>query len=174
MGNKWRLPIMPYETGRYLRFGQKIRRRGLLWATHLGDDVVASPGTPVAVIGQGEVVWSEVRPGSHMKPNWGGIVIVRHHNFQTFYSVYGHMKNLSVKKGERVIGGQKLGVVAEGNTPENGWWQTPHLHFAIYTGPWRDRVLPGYARPDDWLRVSPRRTRRQWWHNPQEFIRQCT
>lgn len=172
MNTTLRLPVGSYDTGDYHRFGQRIRRRLFLWATHLGDDVVAAAGTSVQSIGVGEVVWSEMRLGSRDKRNWGGNVIVEHHNdnFQKFYSVYGHMTDLRVKKGEHVQVGQLLGVIAAGNTPENGWWKTPHLHFAIYTGPWNDRVLPGYARPDDWLRMSPRHTRLKWWHDPRMFI----
>lgn len=164
------LPVLPYDVAGY-RFGQRIRRRGFLWATHLGDDVVAAAGTPVSTIGQGEVVWSEMRLGSADKRNWGGIVIIKHEpDSKFFFSLYGHITAIRVKKGDRVQPGQLLGVVAAGNTPENGWWKTPHVHFAIYTGPWQERVLPGYARPDDWLRLSPRHTRMKWWHNPQVFI----
>lgn len=182
MPSSLRLPVQPYSSGGY-HFGQRLSRRVFLWATHLGDDVLAEPGTPVCAIGEGEVVWSEMRLGSEEKRNWGGIVIVRHQSLVAshqspatsheahFYSIYGHITNLKVSTGERVQPGQTLGIIALGSTPENGWWKTPHLHFAIYTGPWKNAVLPGYARPDDWLRLSPRRTRRSWWHNPQEFIR---
>jgi len=161
-----KLPITPYEVSGY-RFGQRLRRRFILWATHLGDDIVAAAGTPVTAIGEGTVVWSEMRLGTPDHRNWGGVVIIRH---DSFYSIYGHITDLKVAKGDHVRGGQPLGAVAPGKTPENGMWATPHLHFAIYTGPWRENVLPGYARPDDWLRLSPRRTRMAWWHNPQVFI----
>jgi murein DD-endopeptidase MepM/ murein hydrolase activator NlpD len=183
-----KLPVEPYIVNGY-HFAQRLRRRIILWATHLGDDVVAEPGTPVYAIGEGEVVWSEMRLGTSEHRNWGGLVIIKHviTSPQTlssieergdhevvgeivFYSIYGHITNLQVKKGERVQLGQTLGVVAPGNTPENGMWVTPHLHFAIYTGSWREKVLPGYARLDDWLRLSPRRTRLAWWHNPRDFI----
>lgn len=159
---------MSYQVGGH-PFGRRIRRRMWLWATHLGDDVVGRPSTLVRAIGDGQVVWSEMRLGSEEKKNWGGIVVLRH-QIPNFYSVYGHLTDLKVKKGEQVRAGQPVGVIAEGATPENGWWKTPHLHFAIYTGPWHNRVLPGYARPDDWLRFSPRRTRVKWWHDPRKFI----
>ena len=169
---RFELPVQPYRVAGY-HFGQRLRRRVILWATHLGDDVVAAAGTPVCAIGVGEVVWSEMRLGSKEKRNWGGIVIVRHKYQEPttfFYSLYGHITDLRVKRGEHLVAGQPVGVVAPGNTPENGMWAEPHLHFALYTGPWRERVLPGYSRPDDWLRLSPRRTRLSWWHNPTEFI----
>ncbi len=34
-----------------------------------------------------------------------------------------------------------MGFVGKGETAENGFWDA-HLHFAIYTGPWKDQVLP--------------------------------
>lgn len=160
--NKLIFPIEPYEIkpGVY-RFGTRVRNRWILWAWHLGDDLVVSSGTPVKAIGEGEVVWAAVRPGSNQRKNWGGLIVLKH---KDFYSVYGHMKNLRIKVGDEVQPGQQIGEVAEGNTPENGWWQIPHLHFAIYTGPWAGEILPGYKRPFDG------RTKFSWWRDPKSFI----
>jgi murein DD-endopeptidase MepM/ murein hydrolase activator NlpD len=185
---KLTLPVRFYQVAGY-HFGQRLPRHLILWATHLGDDILAEPGTPVQAIGAGEVVWSEMRLGTPEHRNWGGVVVVRHKyqepttksqtnskfkilNSKFFYSVYGHIHQLKVKEGDHVQPGQPVGIVAPGGTAENGWWNTPHLHFGIYTGPWKGRVLPGYARLDDWLRLSPRRTRVAWWHNPQHFIKE--
>lgn len=161
------LPVEPYTVSGY-RFGQHVRRWIILWATHLGDDVVQPAGTPIRAIGEGEVVWSEVRPGSAKRRNWGGVVIIAHaHRVtgQPFYSLYGHLRDLAVTVGQTVGAEQVLGVIAEGHTPENGWWQIPHLHFALYTGPWNNQILPGYKRPEE------RRTRVAWWQDPQTFIK---
>ena len=167
-------PIEPYELkDGYYRFGTKVRSRKVLWARHLGDDIILPAGTEVKAIGEGEVVWAEVREGSAEKRNWGGLVVLAHQhkksqgpmtNDQTFFSVYGHMKNLQVKKGQLVVGGQKLGEIAGALTAENGWWETPHLHFGIYTGPWEGRILPGYKRPGDG------RGKFKWWRDPKPFI----
>lgn len=156
------LPIEPYELkdGVY-QFGTRVRSRLILWARHLGDDVVAEPGTPVVAIGDGQAVWAAVRAGSEKKRNWGGLVVLAH---DTFYSVYGHITDITVKVGERVDSGQQIGVVAAGNTPENGWWKIPHLHFGIYVGPWTNEILPGYKRPGD------KRTQFTWWRDPRPFI----
>lgn len=155
-------PIEPYELedGVY-RFGMRVRSRKIFWARHLGDDLVVSPGTLVRAIGEGEVVWAGIREGTSQKRNWGGLVVIKHSDF---YSVYGHMKNLRVKVEGRVEGGDKIGEVAEGNTAENGWWKIPHLHFAIYLGPWTGEILPGYKRPFDG------RTKFSWWRDPKSFI----
>lgn len=159
-------PVIPYVVKGY-RFGQRVRSRIILWARHLGDDVILEPGTAIVAIGDGRVVWSEMRMGSKQRRNWGGIVVVKHvkaDGEEPFYSLYGHMKDLKVKVGDEVISGQTLGVVAEGTTPENGWWKIPHLHFSIYMGPWMEMVLPGYKRFFD------DRTRFSWWRDPRTFI----
>ncbi|MBI3255991.1 MAG: M23 family metallopeptidase [Candidatus Andersenbacteria bacterium] len=166
MLEKLQYPVQPYEVKGY-RFGQCVRSRILLWARHLGEDIVLPSGTAVAAIGEGEVVWSQMRPGSLEKRNWGGIVVVRHVHKQTnqpFFSLYGHIKELRVKVGDSVTAGQVLGHVAEGYSTENGWWKISHLHFAIYMGPWTEAVLPGYKRFFDG------RTRFSWWRSPQQFI----
>lgn len=160
------LPIEPYEVNGYT-FGQRVRSRKILWARHLGDDIVAEEGTEVVCVGDGNVVWSEVRGGTKEKRNWGGVVIVEHVNPGTglfFYSVYGHLKDLAVKHGSHIHQGDKIGVVAGGNTPENGYWKLAHLHFGIYIGPWTHQVLPGYARPFEG------RTKFSWWKDPKPFI----
>ncbi|MGH9856558.1 MAG: M23 family metallopeptidase [Acidobacteriota bacterium] len=161
-------PLESYTVKGY-RFGQRVRSRVILWARHLGDDILTKAGTSIVAIGDGKVVWSEVRPGSSEHRNWGGIVIVGHrhpHTDQSFYSVYGHLRELTVKENDIVQLGQHLGVIAAGNTPENGWWKIPHLHFGIYMGPWMDQVLPGYVRPLEG------RTRLSWWRDPRVFIEQ--
>lgn len=160
------LPVTPYEVNGYT-FGQRVRSRKILWARHLGDDILASEGTPVTCIGDGVVVWSEIRNGSKEKRNWGGVVIVEHVHSATglfFYSVYGHITNLAVEQGADIKMGDQVGVVAAGNTPENGYWKLAHLHFGIYVGPWTRQVLPGYARPFEG------RTKFSWWENPKSFI----
>ncbi len=165
---KLELPIIPYQVDGYT-FGKRVRSQIFLWARHLGEDVLASPGTAVMSCGSGTVVWAEMRLGSREKPNWGGIVIIGHEHAvsgQSFYSLYGHLKDLSVKVGETVYAGQNVGFIASGRTPENGWWRRPHLHFAIYEGPWTEQVLPGYAR------LFEDRTRFKWWRPPRTFIEQ--
>lgn len=161
-----KLPVFPYAVTGY-RFGQRVRSRVILWARHLGDDVLLPPGTAVKAIGEGRVVWAEMRKGEATRRNWGGIVVIEHTHKKTnnlFYSLYGHMKNVQATGGSFVQAGQTLGEIAEGSTPENGWWLKPHLHFAIYIGPWTDNVLPGYKRFFD------DRTRFSWWRDPKPFI----
>lgn len=161
-----RLPVETYQVDGH-RFGKRVRSRWILWARHLGDDLVLDPHTKIHAIGDGVVVWSEVRVGSKDHPNWGGLVVIGHQHKETgeaFFSLYGHLEQLTVDEGDQVRRGDELGQVANGNSPENGWWAIPHLHFGVYVGPWTDQVLPGYVRPFEG------RTRFSWWRNPLEFI----
>jgi murein DD-endopeptidase MepM/ murein hydrolase activator NlpD len=165
---KLAFPVSPYEVTGY-RFGKRVRSRLVLWARHLGEDVLAGAGTGVRACGPGRVVWSEMRLGTKEQPNWGGLVVIGHTHTATqqpFYSLYGHLKNLRVKRGDQVVYGQIIGSIADSNTPENGRWKLAHLHFAIYLGPWMDHVLPGY------LRLFDGRTRFHWWRRPSQFVRE--
>jgi len=69
---KLQFPITPYEVTGY-PFHKMVRRWYILWATHLGDDITAPAGTHINAIGDGEVVWSQMRLGDELKRNWGGI-----------------------------------------------------------------------------------------------------
>jgi len=115
------------------------------------------------------VVYSKLHAGSKEKPNWGNIIIIAHKNpknKKAFFSLYGHLKNRLVKKGDSVKLGQTIGTIGKGNTAENGWWKEEHLHFAIFTGQFPNKVLPGY-----WTKKS-QRTKLNDWQNPTRFIRE--
>ncbi len=149
-------------------FGKRSVYNGVVWGLHLGEDCLAEAGTDVRAIGRGRVVYSAFHPGTGEKGNWGNIIIIRHKQAKTrrvFYSVYAHLGKCFKLIGEKVDLGEPLGFIGEGNTPENGFWPA-HLHFAIYIGPWRDEVLPGYWKEGD------QRTRPEWWQKPSDFIKQ--
>jgi len=158
-------PLVKYKING-LGFGEKVTS-GKILGVHLGEDARATAGTEVKCVGSGEVVYAALHPGSPQKGNWGNIVIVGHRDRKTkkeFYSLYGHLDAPLVKTGDKVRCGQKIGVIAPANTPQNGWWPA-HLHFAVYTGPWAGMVLPGYFRPAD------NRTKLEYWTNPGGYIR---
>ena len=149
-------------------FGKRVVRDDVLWGIHLGEDCTVPAGTDVWAIGRGKVVYAALHPGTKEKGNWGHIIIIRHKHTKTrsiFYSVYAHLGVSFKRIGEKVELGEPLGFIGESNTPENGFWEA-HLHFAIYTGPWKDEVLPGYWKEGE------KRTRPEWWQSPSEFIRQ--
>ncbi|MBI2263349.1 M23 family metallopeptidase [Candidatus Berkelbacteria bacterium] len=138
------------------------------WGTHLGEDITTGAGTKVFSIGRGKCVYSALHPGNKDRRNWGNIIIIAHKNFKTqksFFSIYGHLGKKSIEKGEKVNLGQMIGNIAERFTEENGWWGITHLHFAIYQGVWKGKVLPGYYKK------SQKRTKLKDWVKPSKFIK---
>lgn len=158
-------PLKEYKVNG-LPYGKRTTREGVLWGVHLGEDCIVAAGTDVYAIGRGEVVYSALHSGDEKKGNWGYITIIKHtnaHSGEPFYSLYGHLGKCFQRIGEKVKAGEPIGFVGKDYTAENGWWLA-HLHFAIYTGPWDGKVLPGY-----WL-VGDERTKPEWWEVPSEFI----
>ncbi|MFJ3365750.1 peptidoglycan DD-metalloendopeptidase family protein [Streptomyces anthocyanicus] len=105
--------------------GTPYHQKGSSWESgyHTGVDFVLPTGTPVKTAGPG-VVYSAGWAGPY-----GNQVVIRHDD--GMYSQYAHLaKTPLVKSGQRVRGGQQIGVSgATGNVTG------PHLHFEIRTGP---------------------------------------
>lgn len=158
-------PLKQYKVNG-VPFGKRSVYEGVLWGLHLGEDCEAPAGTDVRSCGRGKVVYSALHPGTAEKGNWGHIIIIRHKQVKTrrvFYSVYAHLGTCFKRIGDKVELGEPLGFIGESFTPENGFWEA-HLHFAIYTGPWNNEVLPGYWKEGE------KRTRPEWWQSPSEFV----
>ncbi|MFC4031991.1 transglycosylase family protein [Streptomyces polygonati] len=97
---------------------------GSSWASglHTGVDFLVSTGTSVHSVAAGKVVTA----------GWGGSygyqVVIKHADGH--YSQYGHLSQISVKVGQHVNEGQRIGRSgATGNATG------PHLHFEMRTGP---------------------------------------
>lgn len=92
----------------------KIRR------PHNGIDYVASSGTPVSALGDGQVLYAGWRG------DYGRLIIIRHPNGWKTY--YGHLSRISsqVKRGSSVKQGQLIG-----NVGSSGLATGPHLHFEL-------------------------------------------
>jgi murein DD-endopeptidase MepM/ murein hydrolase activator NlpD len=104
--------------------GTGYRAAGAHWSKgyHTGVDFVVPTGTSVHAAGTGQVVTA----------GWGGAygyqVVIRHADGR--YSQYGHLSAISVRAGQRVTTGQRIGRSgATGNVTG------PHLHFEVRTGP---------------------------------------
>lgn len=104
--------------------GTPYRAAGSSWSKgyHTGVDFPVPTGTSVKAVAAGHVV----------SAGWGGSfgyqVVIRHADGR--YTQYGHLSAISVKAGQSVVGGQRIG--RSGSTGNS---TGPHLHFEVRTGP---------------------------------------
>ncbi len=96
------------------KFGEK-RSNGTI---HNGIDLAAPSGTPILAPEKGLVtsVWKDAINGNALK--------LLH--YQGYTTGYAHLLNVSVKVGDRITKGQKIGEV--GST---GRSSGPHLHWVV-------------------------------------------
>lgn len=92
---------------------------GQAMRNHEGVDIAAPQGTGVFVAAEGSVL----RTG-YDAAGYGRFVEIRHPNGMS--TLYGHLSRLDVASGDRVEGGQRIGLV--GST---GRSTGPHLHFEV-------------------------------------------
>jgi murein DD-endopeptidase MepM/ murein hydrolase activator NlpD len=95
-----------------------LRFFGLRPDFHSGVDLAAPMGTPVSAMKKGEVVYAGQMSGY-------GLVIMLQHG-PRLRTVYGHLSELLVRKGDVVQGGQ---VIAKSGNSGNA--SGAHLHFEI-------------------------------------------
>jgi murein DD-endopeptidase MepM/ murein hydrolase activator NlpD len=103
---------------------------------HTGVDIPAEPGTPVLAAAEGRVEWAGYGlyrgvQGDLSDP-YGLAVLIRHDfsfKGEQLYTVYGHLQEIYVVKGQRVSMGQQLGLVGQ-----TGKVTGPHLHFEVRVG----------------------------------------
>jgi hypothetical protein len=113
-----------YYSTRY--FGAYDLDAGEFSAIHPGIDLKLADGTPVGAMAGGRV--HDVRRDER---SLGLHVLIEHRapDGQTYYSIYGHLDETAVKKGDDVTTGQVIGIVGmTGNT------SGPHLHLQIDKG----------------------------------------
>ncbi|MBX7139302.1 MAG: M23 family metallopeptidase [Oligoflexia bacterium] len=85
---------------------------------HGGIDLAAPSGAPVRAIAPGVVIFADPYAG------YGNLVVVRHGGGMT--SHYGHLKEIKVRPGQKVLPGQILATVGA-----TGHVTGPHLHFEV-------------------------------------------
>ncbi|WP_369198472.1 transglycosylase family protein [Streptomyces djakartensis] len=104
--------------------GTPYRKAGSAWSKgyHTGVDFPVPTGTTVKSVAAGSVV----------SAGWGGSygyqVVIRHSDGR--YSQYAHLSAISVRDGQPVSAGQRIG--RSGSTGNSSG---PHLHFEVRTGP---------------------------------------
>lgn len=84
---------------------------------HSGVDIANQEGTPVGAAADGIVIWTGWAGG------YGKRVVIDHGSFRT---AYAHLKEILVKPGQEVKGGDVVGLM--GST---GRSTGPHLHFEV-------------------------------------------
>jgi murein DD-endopeptidase MepM/ murein hydrolase activator NlpD len=99
-------------------FGWRVDPFGEGWRYHLGVDVAAPEGAPVASRADGVVVHADWM-GAY------GLTVVVDHGFG-YQTLYAHLRRSLVRAGQRVRAGQVVGEV--GST---GRSTGPHLHFEV-------------------------------------------
>jgi murein DD-endopeptidase MepM/ murein hydrolase activator NlpD len=100
----------PYGWRKHPVYGKKI--------FHNGIDIENKKGTPVQAVTDGKVIFAAY------KGNSGRLVIIQHSN--GYQTIYAHLDNIKIKKGNYVKKGDIIGTV--GNT---GVSTGPHLHFGL-------------------------------------------
>jgi murein DD-endopeptidase MepM/ murein hydrolase activator NlpD len=119
----------PLKGGRFVLISSFAHRRSPFTHTpefHPGLDLAARLGTPVHAPADGTVVFAGQLPPGHGGVWWrlGNLVLVA--DGDRFYTAFGHLGEIRVRRGERVRRGMVLGTV--GNS---GWSTSPHLHYEI-------------------------------------------
>jgi len=108
----------PTDTGISEPFGTKRIMNGKRTSVHRGIDYKGKTGTPVNAVNAGIVVLKE-------DLFFGGNTVVLDHGMGLF-SVYMHLSEFRVEKGDAISKGQIIGLVGM-----SGRATGPHLHFGL-------------------------------------------
>ncbi len=103
---------------------------------HTGVDIPAPLGTPVLAAADGKVIWAGYGlyrgvPGDRSDP-YGRAVMIQHdfgYQNRRLYTVYGHLEEVFVPRGQYVSTGDLLGLVGD-----TGKVTGPHLHMEVRWG----------------------------------------
>lgn len=100
-------------------FGMRFHPIHRVMKFHKGIDFTADSGTPLQATGDGEVIEAG-RDGGY------GNTVKINHGFG-YVTLYGHMKQIDVKVGQKVKKGQRIGLVGStGNSTG------PHCHYEVH------------------------------------------
>lgn len=113
---------------------------------HRGIDLQAALETPVRAVRSGRVLDAETHKGL------GRYVVIQHRD--DVRSLYAHLHEIAVLKGERVRQGQVIGSVGKTGNARHRWIE-PHLHLEIVkAGTAVDPLAFGLYIPDDAVLAS--------------------
>lgn len=113
-----------------------IQAAGELGNEHLGVDIGAHPATRLYAAAEGKVIWADYgllyNSVNYIDDPYGIAVVIRHDfgfDGKRLYTVYAHLSEAKVKKGDHVERGDVIGL--SGMT---GLTTGPHLHFEVRLG----------------------------------------
>ena len=109
--------MMPVEGRISGKFGGQRIMNNIPKNPHQGMDIAAKEGTPVKASADGEIVLA------YPDLFYSGNVVVIDHGFG-LQTIYAHMKDMSVKVGQKVKKGDVIGTVGK-----TGRATGPHLHW---------------------------------------------
>lgn len=127
-------------------YSSKHKGLDIVGEGHKTDYVTAHTGGEVILLASGHVN----NPGASGDASYGNFVKLRHAN--GYCTLYAHLKNVCVSKGQTVQAGERLGYM--GNTGNS---YGAHLHFEVRT-PGNERIdpepylaaeLPGIQKGED-------------------------
>ena len=95
-----------------------------------GINIRAAKGTAVKAADRGTVVYS----GNELK-GFGNLILIRHND--GWITAYAHNQKLLVKKGQKVVKGEKIATVGD-----TGGVNEPQLHFEVRSGKKAVNPLP--------------------------------
>ena len=160
-------PLRDYFDPRRASYGTRVKGALSVFAgsVHIGDDcswgnelrtvVAAAPGV--------------VRLAGHIF-SWGHIVVIEHKlpDGSAVCSLYAHLSPaLSIKPGDIVKAGQRIGCIGRSHTVDNGGYYA-HLHFGIHRGQYMtpgEHWVSGYVNTERWEQGN------HTWLDPQEFLK---
>lgn len=102
---------------------------------HSGVDLAGRIGSPVLAAADGRVIVAE---DSH---NSCGLLVVLEHGFDGYRTIHCHLSAISVKRGEDVKRGDRIGAI--GTTGMRAWPGYEHVHWELRKGkggPYEDPV----------------------------------
>jgi murein DD-endopeptidase MepM/ murein hydrolase activator NlpD len=93
---------------------------------HAGIDLAAPRGTPVFAPAEGLVVFAGRYPLKRSVTWWryGNLVVLRHGDH--FVTLFGHLEQIEVRRGQRVRQGERMATVGSTGLSTN-----PHLHYEV-------------------------------------------
>ncbi len=132
------------------RFGEYQRA---IQNAHHGVDFLNSSGTPVLAAADGVAVVAgddSTKPYA-LRPNTYGNLVILEHNLpgvsEPVYTLYAHLSQVSVNKGDQVQAGQEIGLVGM-----TGSVRGSTLHFEVRLG---ENLFQDARNPELWLELLP-------------------